>query len=130
MSNVCTSPHTRSTSIGVQSSRPNRIVHCRLNTLSGVIDAWARSKISLALSAISCVDFCTASLAKLARKRTFRQSAVNTTRCRLAPLLRGSVQSGIEWQRTTDEQDEQGDKATMALLNGDTLTVTVNVSAI
>lgn len=37
---------------------------------------------------------------------------------------------GVEWQRKTDEQDEPGDSATLILLNGDKLTVTVNVPAI
>jgi hypothetical protein len=37
---------------------------------------------------------------------------------------------GIEWQRRTDRPDEPENKATLVLLNGDSLTVSVTVPAI
>ena len=37
---------------------------------------------------------------------------------------------GIEWQRRTDQPDEPDNKATLVLLNGDSLTVSVTIPAI
>jgi hypothetical protein len=37
---------------------------------------------------------------------------------------------GIEWQRRTDQPDETENKATLVLLNGDSLTVSVTIPAI